>query len=160
MANAEPMFYFSLPRLLVRARGGNDAQTEMNWLEANLVGGAVFGIAFLFATRLLLSNLALWQQLVLLLPLAVLLWLAWLAVLYFNALVIRLVRVCGGLRRTPDDRAQSFLVSLMTTAFAFDLVRAGGWPVLVGGLWIAAVLLNLAAAVVLALLPRHGSAAA
>ncbi|MEO5720785.1 MAG: hypothetical protein ABIR71_04850 [Chthoniobacterales bacterium] len=160
MPNAEPTFYFSLPRLVVRARGGNATPVETNWLETNIVGAAVFGIAFLFAARWLLASLAGWQQLLLLLPLAILLWLGWLAVLYLNALLVRLARALGGLRRTPDDRAQSFLIGLMTTVFAFDLLRSGGWLAFIGGLWVAAVLLNLLAAAVLAFLLRHGSSPA
>jgi hypothetical protein len=152
MQNPEPAFYFSLPRLLARWSGGSDERTEMNWWEANAVGVAVHGIAYLFAAQLLLSGLAVWQQVALLLPVAILVWICWLIVLYLNTLIVKLLRICGLLRHLPDNRAQSILIGFMITVCAGQLMTSSAPALfLVGGIWIAAVSLNLAAAVVLAL---------
>ena len=153
MQNPEAAFYFSLPRLLARWCGGSDERTEMNWLEANAVGIAVHGIAYLFTAHLLLSGLALWQQIALLLPVAVLVWICWLIVLYLNALIVKLLRICGLMRHLPDNRAQSILIGLMITICASELMSSDALALfLVGAIWICAVSLNLAAAVVLAVL--------
>ena len=160
MPKAEPVFYFSLPRLFERWRGGCDARTEMNWTEANAVGATVHAIFYVFAAHLFLGGLARWQQMILLLPLVSLVWIGWLVLLYLNTLILRLLRLGGLLRDLPDNRAQSFLVGVVATAFAIELIRAGSWLRFFGALWLAAVCLNLAAAAVLALLPRNESAAA
>ena len=49
-------FYFALPRLVMKLRGGNARRSERSWLEANLVGFAVFGISYLILARLLPSS--------------------------------------------------------------------------------------------------------
>ncbi len=159
MQNAEPVFYFSLPRLFARWRGGSDARTEMNWLETNVVGAAVHAVVYLFIAHLLLGGLPMWQQALWLLPLAAFVLLAWLIVLHANSLVVKLLRACGLMRTLPNHRAQSILIGIMTTAFACELLRAGSWLGLVGGIWLAAVILNLTAALALALSPGHGSPA-
>lgn len=158
MQNSEPGFYFALPRLFARVRGGNSARTETNWLEANVVGGLIHGIAYLFVARLCLGALERWQQLLLLLPLAALLWAAWLLILYFNYLIVWFFRATGMMRKMPDDRAQGLLIATMTTAFAVALLNAGGFFAVAGGLWILVLALNLAAGGLLALL--HATSAA
>ncbi len=131
----------------------------MNWLETRVIGTAVHGVVYLFVAHALLGRLPLWQQALGLLPIAVLVWLAWLIVLYANSLLVVFLRACGFMRTLPNDRAQSILVGLMTTAFACELLRTGSWLSVVGGIWIAAVILNLLAAALLALRPRDESAA-
>lgn len=160
MRKTETTFYFALPRLFARGRGANDSRTEMNWLEANVVGTAVHGIAYLFAAHFFLRGLTLGAQALLLLPLAAGVWLAWLVILYVNSLLIRLLRTGGLLRGLPDDRAQSVLIGGMITGFAIALWRADSWCSFAGGIWLAAVVLNLAAALALVLLSRNGTAAA
>ncbi len=152
MRNSEPGFYFALPRLLARACGKNDRRTETNWWEANVAGGLIHGIAYLFVARLCLRRMDLWQQLLLLLPLAALVWAGWLLVLYLNHLVVRLLRGMGLMRETPDDRAQGLLINAMTTVISVALWHAGGFFACAGGLWLVALTLNLAAGGVLALL--------
>ncbi len=152
MPNSEPGFYFALPRLIARISGGNDARTETNWLEANVAGGLIHGIAYFFVAQLCLRGLERWQQVLLLLPLAALVWAAWLLVLYSNFLIVRLLRALGMLRKTPDDRAQGLLIAAMTTALAVALLNAGGFCAFAGGLWIVVLALNLVAGSALALL--------
>ena len=160
MRNTEPRYYFALPRLIARAWGGNSSPAETNWVEANVAGGLVHGIAYLFAALLFLRDLSPVQQALLFLPLAVFVWLAWLLVLYINSLVIRLLRAGGMLRKTPDDRAQGLFIGVMTTAFAVALLRAGAYYGFAGGIWLAALSVNFLAAALLALLPRNGTTAA
>ena len=160
MRKTETAFYFALPRLFARGRGMNDSRTEMNWLEANVVGGAVHGIGYLFAAQFFLRGLASWAQALLLLPLAAGVWLAWLVILHINSLLIRLLRAGGLLRGLPDDRAQSVLIGAMITGLAIALWRADSWCSFAGGIWIAALVINLAAALALVLLSRNGTAAA
>lgn len=144
-----PQYYFSLPRLVVSQLGWNAERTESNWLEANVVGAAEHLICYLFAVYLLLHGLPLWEQLALLIPVAVLVWICWLIVLYLNAVLIRLLRVCGLLGQLSNARAQSVLLGSVTTAFAFYLVGLGSWLGVLGIAWIGAVALNLLAAAVL-----------
>ncbi|MEP6808731.1 MAG: hypothetical protein ABI992_00685 [Chthoniobacterales bacterium] len=159
MRKTERRFYFALPRLLARAGGGNDSAAETNWLEANVAGGLIHGIAYLFAAWLFLGGLRFWQQILLALPLAIFVWLAWLVILCLNAFLIRLLRACGLFRRIADDRAQSILINLMITAFAIQLLREGWWFGLAGTIWIVVLTLNLLAAIILAFLHRHETAA-
>lgn len=158
MQNSEPGFYFALPRLIARISGGNDVRTETNWLEANVAGGLIHGIAYLFLAQLCLRGLERWQQVLLLLPLVALVWVAWLLIFYFNYLIVRFLRAGGMLRKMADDRAQGLLITAMTTAFAVALLHAGGFFALAGGLWIVALVLNLAADGVLALLRATNAA--
>jgi hypothetical protein len=143
-------FYFSLPRLLARWTGRGVDRTERNWLEANLVGSLVHLVAYGYAFHLLLADARLRQQLFLFIPLAFLVWIWWLIVLYLNSLIIKFLRACGLMKTMLDRRGQSLLICVMTTIFALQLLRAGSWLSLIGGLWIAAVMLNLLAALVLA----------
>ncbi|MEP6821775.1 MAG: hypothetical protein ABI946_05430 [Chthoniobacterales bacterium] len=158
MQNSEPGFYFALPRLIARIFGGNSVRTETNWLEANVAGGLIHGVAYLFVAQLCWRGLERWQQLLLLLPLAALVWTAWLLTLYVNYLIVRRLRAIGMLRQTPDDRAQGLLIAAMTTAFAVALLNAGGFFAFAGGVWIAVLALNLAAGGALALLRATNAA--
>ncbi len=99
MPNPEPVFHFALARLWARATGGSSRPAEKSWLEANVVGGLVHGMAYLFAAHFAWRNLTAWQATLLALPLALGVGLGWLLVLYLNSLVIRLLRALGLLRR-------------------------------------------------------------
>lgn len=143
-------FFFALPRLFERWRGGENGRSENNWLEANLVGTLVHLLAYLFAYEIILAREPGWLQFVLFLPLAFAVWVFWLLVLYLNSWIIRGLRCFGLTSGMPDRYAQSFLIHLMTTGFTCRLVLAGsirGW---LGILWLAAVALNLLAALFLA----------
>lgn len=144
-----PQFYFSLPRLIASQLGWNADRTEGNWLEANIVGGGEHLIWYAFAAQLLLSRLPLWEQIALLIPVAFLVWLCWLVALYINSVLIRLLRAAGLIRDLSNVRAQSVLLGMVTTVFAFYLVENESWLALLGIAWVAAVSLNLLAAAVL-----------
>lgn len=146
--NERPRFYFALPRLIASQLGWNAERTESNWLEANLVGGLEHLIWYAFAADLLLGGLTTWLQIILLLPLAFLVWFCWLIVFYFNSLIIAGLRWCGLIAELPDARAQSILLGIITTAFAFHLVVRGALLSLGGIFWVTAVSLNLLAAAI------------
>jgi len=144
-----PRFYFALPRLVASQLGGNADRTEDNWVEANIVGGAIHLICYAFAAHVLLDGLPLWAQAALLIPVAFLVWICWLIVLHINSVLIRLLRAAGLIRDLSNARAQSVLLGMVTTAFAFYLVENGSWLALLGIAWVAAVALNLLAAAIL-----------
>ncbi|MGI8438314.1 MAG: hypothetical protein ACR2NX_15680 [Chthoniobacterales bacterium] len=150
MQNAEPVFYFSLPRLLTRWRGGNAARTELNGREMNAVGLLMHGIAFLFAERMLAGGMAGWIQIALLLPLAILVWICWLGALYLIALLGKILRAVGLMRTLPNDRAQGILIGVMISVFAGVLLGQGSWPGVIGALWLVTAGMNLIAALCLA----------
>ena len=150
-------YYFALPRLLARSAGHSGGRTEQNWLEANVVGTFVHAIAFIFAGRLLLADCSLWQQVLLLGPLALLVCASWSLFFYLNSLVLKLLRAAGLMRDLPDNRGQSVIVGITTTLLALQLAETGSWTRVAGWIWIIAVALNLVAAAVLALL--HADAA-
>lgn len=152
MNNAElrerPQFYFALPRLVASQLGWNADRTEDNWIEANIVGGVVHLIWYVFAAHLFLNGLPMWERIALLLPLALLVWVSWLIAIYINSVLIRLLRAGGLFRDLPDVRVQSVLLGVITTAFAFYLVESESGLALLGIAWVAAVSLNLLAAAV------------
>lgn len=152
MQTPEPRFYFALPRLLAKLRGGSSARTEQNWPEISTVGALIHLIVYSFAAQLFLQRLELWKQLALAIPLAVLVWLVWLLVLYLNSLGIRLLRAGGIMRDLPKSRAQGLLIGIMTTGCAYSLALSNSWLRILGEIWLVAVVLNLGAAALLRLL--------
>ncbi|HEY2614943.1 MAG TPA: hypothetical protein VGI42_04485 [Chthoniobacterales bacterium] len=149
-AKAQPRFYFSLPRLIVKIYGGNPARIENNGTEAWLVGLAVYFISyFFFAAAIVPAGPATWSTAVRLILLVFLIWLFWLVVLYLNALIIKSLRFFGFFRTIPVRRAQSILLGISTTAMACELLGRGSVLRALGIVWLAAVALNLAAALLL-----------
>jgi hypothetical protein len=151
-AHRTPRFYFALPRLLWWLVGGDARRSEKNGLEANAVGSLLHLVVYAFAFQVLLANRTLSAQLLLLLPLAFLVWLFWLNLIYANSRIIKLLRACGLMRDLPQSRAQGILIGIITTLFALHLLEARGWLAPLGAVWIGAVTLNLIAAVLLALI--------
>ena len=98
---------------------------------------------------MLLGGLPLWAQVLLLLPLAFVVWIAWLIALFINSLIIRLLRVFRPIRDLSNARVQSVLLGIVTTVFACLLVTRDSWLAPVGLLWVTAVSLNLLAAAIL-----------
>lgn len=142
-------FYFSLPRLIARQIGWNDARTENNWVEANVVGGLSHLLWYAFAADVLLRGLTSWLQGALLLPLAFLVWFVWLIAIYLDSVLIRLLRACKMFGELSNARMQSVLLGILTTAFAAHLVAHASLLDFAGILWIALVGMNLLAAAVL-----------
>jgi len=145
-----PGYYFSLPRLLTKWRGGDARRTEKSWREANTMGLAVFWISYLFFARLLPGGAAGWINLLVLPSLAFATFLFWLMALYLNSLIIKVIRGGGFMSGVSDSRAQVVLVAALTTVFAFCLLRTGSWIRVVGAIWIIGVVLNHIAAALLA----------
>jgi len=158
MAKHEPQFCFSLPRLVAKLRGGSTGRTEANWLETNSVGTMIHAIVYIFFAHLLLSRLELWQQLVLLIPLAVLVLFFWVILFQVQSLIVKGARAAGLLREIPNSRAQGVLTGAVTTGLALHLVAAGSWMRVIGAVWLTAVSLNLCAAAILAFTDADGPA--
>ena len=148
---SRPRFYFSLLRLMAMLRGADATRAETNGTEAWLAGVAMYLISFLFFAQFVPASRPPWLTALALIVLAFLVWLFWLLVLYFNSLVIELLRPAGFFQSIPTRRAQSILLGISATTMAFDLARRGSWMGEIAAIWLVAVALNLAAAVILAL---------
>lgn len=155
----QPRFYFSLPRLIVKLRGGNARRCERSWAEANIVGTMVHAIVFVFAWRLLLADMPASKQMLLLLPVIVLVLLSWSTFFYLSTQLLWLVRLTGLFRGLSNFRIHSVIIGIIVTAFAWQLVLAGSWMRALGLVWIAAVLLNHIAAALLAVTHADQSSA-
>jgi hypothetical protein len=145
-------FHFALPRLLA---GGDIRPAETNWLEANVVGAAVMLISYLAVRRWILGGAtSAERELLFFIPLVITTWIFWLLALYFDALLIPVLRLAGLPMTVSNAQAQSVLVATITTAFALQLTAERGWPRCLGWLWIGAVCANLLAALLLAFISR------
>ncbi|HEX7516759.1 MAG TPA: hypothetical protein VF345_05675 [Chthoniobacterales bacterium] len=144
-------FYFSLLRIIAMLRGGDATRAESNGFEAWLVGLTIYSIHYLFfATLFIPSNLEPWQIALLLVAIAFWIWLFWLPLLYINSVIIQALHMCGLFRTIPIRRAQSTLWGTYTTAMAFALLKSSPSLRELGAIWLVAVAMNLASAVVLA----------
>lgn len=145
-------FYFSLPRLIAKIRGGGARRAETNAAEAWAAGLLFYLISYVFfAAQFLPPERAPWQTGLVLVTLAFFVWLFWLLLLYLNSLIIKLLQLCGLLRTLPSRRAQSVLLGISTTAMAGALLTRGSWLRGVALFWLLAIVANLASALVLAL---------
>ncbi len=143
-------FYFSLFRMLALFRGGDARRAESNGFEAWLLGLMIYSIHYLFfATLLIPPHLETWPRALLLIATAFWIWLFWMLLLYINSVIIQALRIGGLFRTIPIRRAQSILWGIYTTAMAGALLN--GSPALreLGAIWLVAVAMNLAAAIVL-----------
>ncbi len=145
------VFYFSLPRLLAKCGGRSAKRTQNNWLEANAAGIFLHIVFYAFAFRVFLNGHSLWLQLLLLLPLAFLVWIFWLLLFYFDSLVMRGLRAIGLMRHLSDGRAQSILIGLVASVCALALAFDRGAYKIIGLSWLALVVLNLLSAAILSL---------
>ena len=155
-----PRYFFALPRLVARVRGRNAERTDANWLETNVVGTLIHAIVFLFLARLFLAGLPTWQQLALLVPVAVVTLVFWMLLFALQVLLIRALRAFGLLRKIPDDRANGLLVGIVTSMFAWQLLGVDPWLRAIAAVWLVALALNLLAACVLGLSNADASRAA
>lgn len=149
--NAPAGNYFALPRLLRKLRGENAKRSEGNWMEAYFVGIIIYLISYLFFAQFLVASLRPWALGPALLGLVFAMWIFWLLALYVNSLVVKLCWVSGLFTDLSANRVQSVLIVILTSAFAAQLMTAGPWTLWIGIIWIAAVALNLSAALLLAL---------
>jgi hypothetical protein len=150
-----PRFYFALPRLLARFRGGSSERAETNGGEAWIASIVTYLVNYLFFAQFIPATLGLWSRVLSFVLLAFLVWLFWLLALHVNSLVIKLLQACGLFRTIPVRRAQSILVAGTASAMAFQILQGGGWSAEIAAIWIVAVAMNLAAAAILAL--RNGN---
>ena len=143
-------FYFSLLRVIAMLRGGDARRTERNGFEAWLVGLTIYSIHYLFfATLFSPSNLEPWLTAPLLVALAFGIWLFWLLLLYINSVIVQTLHACGLFRAIPTRRAQSILWGIATTAMACALLKSSLALRELGAIWLVAVAMNLASAMVL-----------
>lgn len=150
--NHKREFYFSLFRLIAMLRGGSATRAESNAVEAWLAGLMVYLIHYLFFAGLWSPSAPnAWLTAFFLVALAFWVWLFWLLLLYFNSVIIRGLHRCGLFRAIPTRRLQSTLWVILTTAMAWTLLKSSPAPREAGAIWLVAVAMNLAAAVVLAL---------
>ena len=126
-------------------------------MEMYFTGAAVFLISYLFAASSLVPGLRWWQAAIVLLLLFPGVWIAWLILLYLQSLMVKLCWRCGLFTDLPRNRVQSVLMGIVTTVFAAQLLTASPWLRWIGSLWIVAVALNLAAALLLALFHEEQS---
>ncbi|MDQ6912199.1 MAG: hypothetical protein M3119_08100 [Verrucomicrobiota bacterium] len=146
-----PAFYFSLPRLLAKCCGRSAKRTQNNWLEANAAGIFLHVVFYAFAFRVFLSGHIILLQLLLLLPIAFLVWIFWLLLFYFDSLVIKGLRAMGFLRHLSDGSAQSILIGLVASACAVALALDRDGYKIIGEAWLTLVALNLLSAAILSL---------
>lgn len=144
-------YYFALPRLVASWHGGSIERTEQNGQEAHLVGILVHAITFIFAAELLLGGRPAWQQIVFVMPLALVVCAWWSLFFYVAWMLMKLLRGAGLMRQMPASRVQSLLVGITTTLLAWQLIAAGSSMRVLGWIWMIAVALNLAATALLAL---------
>ena len=149
---AQLRFYFALPRLLAKLCGGSGIRSESNGWETHLAGLLVFVMSELVAMEAFARNTGGWKRAAVLLVCGFALWIFWPAVIFINSLVIRLVRAFGWFERTPDGYVQSVLIGVLTTLFAWRLISAGPAIQFIAMIWMVAIVANLNAAIVLALL--------
>jgi hypothetical protein len=143
-------FYFALPRLLAMLRGGDARRAEQNSTEAWVAGIATYVISYLFFAGFVPDTLGWWQTGLILAALAFPVWLFWLLALYLNSLILKLLHELGLFRTIPMRRGQSVLVATTVTAMAFWLLQAGPLAGELAAIWLLAVAMNLAAAMILA----------
>jgi hypothetical protein len=146
----EPRFYFALPRLLSRMRGGNAGRAENNAVEAWVAGVGIYAVSYLFFAGYLSETGTLGLRGLLLIVLAFLVWLFWLVVLYLNSLILKLLHGVGFFRTLPMRRRQSVLLTTSAAAMALALVQRGSFVSEIGAIWLTATAMNLAAAAILA----------
>ncbi len=151
MLKRETPFFFAAPRLQQQMRGRDAPRSEKNGTEAALAGALFHLVAYAFAFELCLGGRAWSTQLLLAIPLAAVVLLGWLILIFANALLLRFLRRRGMLLALPPRRLQGVLIGLVLTIFAFALAQGSGWTRVVGLTWLTLAGLNLLAAAILAL---------
>lgn len=151
-----PRFYFALLRLLALLRGGDSRRAEMNGAEAWAGSLGIFLISYLFFAGELGQQRPWWLSALLLVALPFFVLLFWLFALFVNSLILKALPLFGVFRSLPARRGQAVLIGTATTAMALQLLRSGSITGEIAAIWLVAVAMNLAAAVILAV--RHGNA--
>ena len=152
--NMKNAFYFALPRLLNRMRGGTDEVSESNAAEAYLGSIGIFIITFVFGLQLLAERFSGWSLIVSAAVLVFAVWIFWLAIFYINSIFINGLRACGLFRVTPNRRAQDFFIGIVVATMSYRLSILHGWPGCIGWLCLCALVANFIAAILLKLIPN------
>ena len=145
-----PQFYFALPRLLAKMRGGDPIRAERNAAEAWFGGIAIYAISYLYFVAFVPDALSWWLRALFFVALAFLVMLFWLLMLYLNSLILKFLHSAGLFRSFPMRRGQSVLLVATTTAMAVALAQRDSIVSELGAVWIVAVTMNLVAATILA----------
>ena len=148
--SSSPRFYFALPRLLARFRGGDATRAEKNGSEAWAASLAVYTISYLYFADFVPDTLSWCMRASLFVALAFLVWLFWLLSLYLNSLILKVVHSLGLFRSLPMRRGQGVLVATAATAMAVGLALRNSFVSEVGAIWLIVTALNLMAALILA----------
>lgn len=151
-----PRFYFALLRLLALLRGGDSRRAEMNGAEAWAGSLGIFLISYLFFAGGLGQQGPWWLKTLVFAALPFFVLLFWLFALFLNTLILKALHLVGALRSLPPRRGQAVLIGTVTTAMALQLLRSGSITGEIAAIWLVAVAMNLAAAVILAV--RNGNA--
>ena len=151
-----PRFYFALLRLLALLRGGDSRRAEMNGMEAWIGSVGIFLISYLFFAGGLGQQGPWWLKTLVLAALPFFVLVFWLFALFLNTLILRALHFFGAFRSLPIRRGQAVLVGTATTAMGLQLLRSGSITGEIAAIWLVAVAMNLAAALILAV--RHGNA--
>jgi hypothetical protein len=144
-------FYFALPRLLNRMRGGSDKISESNAAEAYFGSIVVFLVSFLFAWQLFVGRCTGWQAIAVGILLLFAVSIFWLFVVYFNSLLIKILRTGGIIRKMANRYAQDVFIQVVVAALAYELSISVSWTrwlgifclLLLGANVVAALLLFL-----------------
>ena len=152
--NMKNGFYFALPRLLNRMRGGTDEVSESNAAEAYLGSIGIFIITFVFGLQLLAERFSGWSLIVSAAVLVFAVWIFWLAIFYINSIFINGLRACGLFRVTPNRRAQDFFIGIVVATMSYRLSILHRWPGCIGWLCLCALVANFIAAILLKLIPN------
>ena len=152
--NMKNAFYFALPRLLNRIRGGTDKVSESNAAESYLGSIGIFIITFVFGLQLFAERFSGWSVIAFDLALVFAVWIFWLIVFYINSLIVKLLRACGLFRETPNRRAQDIFIAIVLAAMAYRLSILHGWLGWIGWLCLCALGANFLAAILLKLIPN------
>jgi hypothetical protein len=146
-----PRFYFALPRLLAKFRGGDASRAERNGVEAWAANLAIYLISFLYFSELIPELSTWWLRGLILIPLAFLVWVFWLLVLYVNSLILKLLQSAGIFRSLSMRRGQGALIAAVATAMACALIQRDAIGSEIGAIWLIATAMNLLAAMILGL---------
>ena len=135
----QPRFYFALPRLLAKIRGGDSIRAEQNSVEAWSANFAIYLVSYLYFAGFVPALDRWWLRSLIFVALAFLVWLFWLLVLFVNSLILKLLRGFGLLRSLPIRRGQALLLGITATAMAIALLERGGAATEIGAMTHAAV---------------------
>jgi hypothetical protein len=149
--NAFGDFYFALPRLLNRMRGGSDKISESNVVEAYFGGIVAFMVSFLFAWQLFACRCLVWQAIAVGILLLFAVSIFWLVVFYFNSLLIKILRTCGIFCNMANRNVQDIFIQVVVVAFAYELSISVSWTRWIGIFCLLLIGVNLVAALFLAL---------